>query len=480
MKRIALAPFSVVVLAFAVGGCSDGTQADDGAGDGAAADGTAIGDVGSDVGTETHISADGGADASDAAAASDTTDAGSGDAGPGDTGPGDATSGDGASHSDAGDAGDAGCVTAAAPTKTIPASGALTIFDVGAGDLRLDLSADGKTALIEDAAKGDLFFYDTAKGTITKVGHVDGDPSTVAATSLSSDGSRIGTLHGATDIVGGVWSACSAAWTDLKSTHAKGCAGPPNNLSGVFGVNGNGTVAVGLDWLDCTAEAVMWKQSVDGWKATVLTHLGVAKGNNRATVISDDGSLIGGFAQRAGADRSPAIWKADGTGKLLEPTGDVVGEVLAVSPDGTMVAGQWNTVTKAGDSNNTSFYWTEKEGVVMVGTLPSPQADDFVWLMAIAAKNELILGSAGDPSWSMDLAGTEEFAVVWTKGSGLRKLQDLVTKAKVKIPDGIHLTAITAASADGTVILGVATDIADPTLAQHTFVLRLPVSAYGI
>jgi hypothetical protein len=29
-------------------------------------------------------------------------------------------------------------------------------------------------------------------------------------------------------------------------------------------------------------------------------------------------------------------------------------------------------------------------------------------------------------------------------------------------------------------VLGVATDMNDPSLAQHTFVLRMPVTAYGL
>jgi hypothetical protein len=120
--------------------------------------------------------------------------------------------------------------------------------------------------------------------------------------------------------------------------------------------------------------------------------------------------------------------------------------------------------------------------VAFVPTLPNPQLQDFVFLTAIAANDQLILGAAGDPGWPLDLNGSEEFAIAWTKAAGTRKLQDLVSAQGIVLPTDYHLTSANAASADGTVVLGVATDV-DPHLPQpvrHTFVLRMPVSAYGL
>lgn len=389
---------------------------------------------------------------------------------------------DSGSGSDAAPMPDAGCSATDpdASVTTVDAGAPLTIFDVGGLDLRLGMSADGTTALVEDITTGDVFFYDTVKGTIARKTHVDGDPSTVSATSLSGDGRRIGATHGATDIVGGVWDGCSGAWSDLENPNAMGCAGPPNEQSGVFGLNVDGTIAVGNAWNGCATSPMRWTAAGGAWTPTVLDQLGMAGGSDRASAVSADGTLIGGFAQVPMADRSPAIWTSAGKGTLLDPSGTVVGEVLVVSADGTMVAGPWNGVTDAGTADNDGFYWTAKDGVRLIGTLPNPQAQDMVWPVAIAAGNELIFGSAGDPSWWADLAGTEEFAVVWTEASGMRKLQDVVNAQNIAIPDGYDLTGVSAASADGTVILGFATDMNDPLLAQHTFVLRMPVSAYGL
>jgi hypothetical protein len=171
------------------------------------------------------------------------------------------------------------------------------------------------------------------------------------------------------------------------------------------------------------------------------------------------------------------VWQS-GSGTLLDPGGTAVGEVLVVSPDGTMVAGTWNTVDANRRPVGTGFYWTAQGGVAFVGTLPNPQVLDRVWLEAISANNKLIFGAAGDPYWSVDTAGSEEFAVVWTQANGLRKLQDVVAAQNIAVPAGYHLTAAVAASADGTVVFGVATDMNDPGLKQHSFILHMPVSAY--
>jgi hypothetical protein len=248
-------------------------------------------------------------------------------------------------------------------------------------------------------------------------------------------------------------------------------------------MSADGKVAVGLGWSSCSSgDAVVWTNANGGWTPTRLQHLGMTNGFNRGTVVSDDGRVVGGFAQASAAvDRSPAVWQ-NGTGTLLDPSGTAVGEVLSMSPDGAMAAGQWNTMNDAGSPVQVGFYWTPQGGVAFVPTLPNPNLQDFVYLTAIADGDKLILGAAGDPGWPLDLNGSEELAIAWTKASGTRKLQDLVRTQGIALPANYHLTSANAASADGTAVLGVATDV-DPTLPQpvrHTFVLRMPVSAYGL
>ena len=91
-------------------------------------------------------------------------------------------------------------------------------------------------------------------------------------------------------------------------------------------------------------------------------------------MISDDGTVIAGFAENDPVDRWPAVWRQDGSGFLLPGTvPDAPGEVLAVSADGRVVAGTWNLE---------AFYWTEDEGVVSIGRLPTSFGGDTAYANA--------------------------------------------------------------------------------------------------
>jgi hypothetical protein len=104
---------------------------------------------------------------------------------------------------------------------------------------------------------------------------------------------------------------------------------------------------------------------------------------------------------------------------------------------------------------------------------PAPGADAFdnQYPNAIAANGKLIFGGSGSPFFSVPRAW------VWTQADGMRPLQDLITDSGVEIPEGYLLTNVIAAANDGSVVLGVAYD---PNGLQVSFILRLPVSAYGL
>ena len=183
-------------------------------------------------------------------------------------------------------------------------------------------------------------------------------------------------------------------------------------------------------------------------------------------MISDDGRIAAGFAQKGNVDRWPAVWRPDGAGILLPlyPGGleDAPGEVLSISEDGKMVAGIWNF---------DGFFWTKQTGSVKIGKLPNGLPSDRTYPNAIAAGGKLIFGGSGDPFSSVPTA------FVWTAVEGMKALQPVASAHGIVIPAGYVLTDVLAASADGTVLLGVAYD---PSFQQVSFVLRLPVSAYGL
>jgi hypothetical protein len=322
----------------------------------------------------------------------------------------------------------------------------------------IDLTPDGSIAAIEDIGDTvELWFYDTAKKTKTKKTTV-GDPLANFTTGISANG-RMSALHGSPTVYAGYWDEGSG-WHDLPKMFGSGC---DINVGAAWDISADGKTMVGLAWDGCAPVAI---KSIDG-VAKALQRLGVAmtpgaKPTNRATVVSDDGTTAAGFAENDTLDRSPAVWRADGTGFLLDPMEkDWPGEVLSIDAHGKTVAGTWQ--------EGEGFVWTEAKGLLKLGKLKGAMDLLRTFPNAISADGKLVFGGYGDP-W-MDLPR----AFVWTAKDGVRAIDEIATAHGVTIPDGITLANVIAASADGGVLLGTATDAAGKT---QTFVLRLAPSAY--
>jgi uncharacterized membrane protein len=324
------------------------------------------------------------------------------------------------------------------------------------------LTANGSTALLQDfnSATNDVYFYDTATATLTKETSTGDFQRPV--TGIAGDGSRIVGFYG-TPIGAGIWSPAQG-WTILGTVFDAGC--DPDQGAG-WALDDDGKVAVGLLWDSCSSRAFRWSDATDaGTDAGTFTLLaslsGDDAGSDRASVISADGKVMAGFCQTASLDRTPAVWHADGTGLLLDQVQAAPGEVLSISADGTMVAGILNLE---------GFIWTLDGGMINIGKLPGAFPTDSTYLNAIADNGQLVFGGCGDPF------GSGVQAIVWTADGGMRTLQDLVVDAGLSIPNGYVLSNVIAASRDGTLLLG---ESVDATMVSRSFVLRLPVSTYGL
>jgi len=340
----------------------------------------------------------------------------------------------------------------------------------GSGSLHLetglvgvDVTPDGGTALFFDlgSSDGDTYFYDTQADVLALATQV-GSPLRDFPTGISAT-LRVSAHHG-DPVQAGLWESVGG-WLDLGNVYPLGCGGDQGSA---WDLSADGGTAVGLLWNECNAVAFSWTQAGGLLPLQLLGESFPGSPNppaNRATKIADDGSLVGGFAQTALVDRWPALWDPSGSGFLL-PAGpfppDAPGEVLAVSATGSMVSGIWNLE---------GFYWTAANGVVPLG-LPPGAFFGQTFPNAIAADDRLIFGkfSAGffDPP----------LAFVWTAESGMRSLAALAAAHGVTIPPGVVLDNVLAASNDGTVLVGTAIDFF--TFQSSAFVLRLPVSAYGL
>ena len=106
-----------------------------------------------------------------------------------------------------------------------------------------------------------------------------------------------------------------------------------------FGVNADGSLAVGLLWRAqvCKANAGYW-DLINGGPAIVLPTLfdGPA---TRANAINADGSVIVGWQDQPTGERTAAKWVNGVPELILTPSGGFNGEAMAVSADGNIIVG---------------------------------------------------------------------------------------------------------------------------------------------
>jgi hypothetical protein len=217
---------------------------------------------------------------------------------------------------------------------------------------------------------------------------------------------------------------------------------------------------MGLAYDGCSPKAFLYTNNA----FTELAVLGAPFGTqpsppNRATVISDDGSTIAGWAANGPVDRSPAIWRRDGTGFLLDPNDmDAPGEILSISPNGQVVAGIWSLE---------GFRFSEAGGREPLGRLPDTLPFDGVYPNAMARDGDLIFGTNG------------MIAFVWTPSEGMRPLLPLLKEKGLEVAETIALTNVLRASTDGTVLIGSAVDNSVGPFGLTTgFILRMPADTY--
>jgi hypothetical protein len=361
------------------------------------------------------------------------------------------------------------------PTSPTPkGSGTLVLIP---GLRAEDLSSDGKTVLLTDlaSATADFYFYDIASGTSTLKGAA-GDLMFDFTTGISN-GLRVSAIHGKPENAG-LWQQ-TTGWTDLGNIYPTGCeyddVTHQQDQSGGWDIDSAGHVAVGLIWHGCNAEAFLWSDAGGAGGFTALDLLGdstqdvpAAPPINRATVISDNGLVAGGFASHVAdiggtlywIDRWPALWQANGTGTMLPSNAafsdDCPGEVLAISADGSTVAGVWCQMP---------FLWNATLGVVNLAP------GGFGWGQAVALNGQLVFGTSAPSSFD------QPTPFVWTKAAGVKSLLDIAAAHGITIPPNYSWGAVVAASADGTVVVGT---VYDETYKLYTYVMKLPVSVYGL
>lgn len=324
----------------------------------------------------------------------------------------------------------------------------------------IDVTADGSTAVFErvEGVTATVVFLDTITGAASDRTTLP-DASVDLATGVSND-LRISAEYD-NPVGGGIYTDAAGTWLDIPTPFATGC---DVFTGGAFDISGDGKVATGLLNNGCETHAFRWEDTGGDGTTTPLELLGTpmfGSKSNRGSVVSRDGKVIAGFAATGDADRTPAMWDEDGNGTFLDPTNtSTPGEVLSTNADGSILGGTLG---------NQAFVWTSAGGIVLLPVFDGADPSTSGFVNATSGDGTQLFGEVGD-----DFGLTPATAVVWTLSGAsyeAKTLADVVAAAGITVPAGFHLTNITGASADGTVIVGTA---ADDNFHFKTFVLRLP------
>jgi probable HAF family extracellular repeat protein len=224
-------------------------------------------------------------------------------------------------------------------------------------------------------------------------------------------------------------------------------------LSSAYGVNGDGSVIVGLGWNGC-GYAHGFRLDAE----TGMTDLGALAPPraSRANAISADGSAIVGWSDQATGFRQGARW-VDGAWQWLSSDYGPVGEALAVNSSGSMIVGYG-----CGPFNQWAWYWTEENGVQCInGPVPEPNQ---TYTSAVSDDGSVIAGAV------RPVFGPETEAVLWFNLEPVNLRQYLLDNG-VSAVQSWTLSWVNAVSADGSVVAG--TGIG-PDLRLHSFVVVLP------
>ncbi|HKD41619.1 MAG TPA: hypothetical protein VKB87_15160 [Myxococcaceae bacterium] len=224
-------------------------------------------------------------------------------------------------------------------------------------------------------------------------------------------------------------------------------------LSAAYGVNGDGSVIVGLGWDGCShAHGFRWDT------ASGVTDLGsiVATRSSRANAISADGSVIVGWSDQATGFRQGARW-VDGAWQWLDNEYGPVGEALAVNSNGSIIVGY-----NCGPLSQWAWRWTEDAGVQCInGTVADPGT---TYMSALSDDGRVIVGAVR-PDFS--LPDTE--AVLWLNSEPVDLKQYLMDRGLSEL-ESWTLAWANAVSADGSVVAGYGVG---PDLLLHGFVVTL-------
>jgi uncharacterized membrane protein len=320
-------------------------------------------------------------------------------------------------------------------TGAAPAFSQTTFTPTGVIDMIPTSMSDDASIVVGTGIFAVPNLYYTEAGNVVIIG--DGCFSGLPA--ISGDGTTVLGCH--TDEQG-LWNAArwlgGTSWLDLGTV----AGGIPCDLflSGAYGMNRDGSLAVGLLYLPqlCRASAGTW-DLINGGASVLPNIFGSDKTYTRANAVNADGSVIVGWQDQLDGQRTAAKWVNGVEELILTSSGGLNGEAHAVSADGkAIVGGGYNFGPEA-------WIWRPKTGVVPIG-ISNNHKGNFIAL-DVSDKYRVVVGFIEKKS--------ERRAFIWRSGGGDASYLDaLITRRGAVIPAGWNLSAASLISADGNTIYG--------------------------
>ncbi|MGA1057090.1 MAG: GC-type dockerin domain-anchored protein [Phycisphaerales bacterium] len=344
-----------------------------------------------------------------------------------------------------------------------PVSGQSVVFELLTPDAPDDLaplsvSADGSVI-----AGNSLFAFTyetfrwTAKGgaellgraTTTVLGVGAGTPD------ISNDGTKISaTVLNDTEQYAtiGIWTL-GEGWVtaEIPENYPLDCAPLDQSIGSAWGLSGDGETVVGLYWRGGATGG----GSAHATAGTIedLQDLGSLFSNrsSRANAVSDDGRVVGGWAERTDGLWQPTVW-VDGVLTQLG-THEAFCSVDGVRADGMTVVG----TGKAPDTFTVgdAYRW-DFNGKTWVPTVLGSLPGTFQPFGLAAARSITADGST--------IVGYNRFSAnngtgfIWTAQDGMRSVADYLADNGVTVPANLLLLDLPAISDDGSTIVGIAFD----------------------
>lgn len=317
----------------------------------------------------------------------------------------------------------------------IPSDGELIILPTSG--FVTSVNYDGSAAAGYNA---EHFLWNETEG-FQIIGGVAPAPGIGGKTGISDDGLTIGASFLNPDsglIELSRYDVATQTWTPLG-----GIGGDDGQeASSSHAISGDASTIVGLGY---TAEGGQGGAHAISWtEATGVIDLGSTVPNSfsRANATNLDGSVIGGWQDKASGFRQGAVW-INGEQQLVEfPNGEGAGEVITISNNGIWAGGIGNFA-----NNFQAWRWNQETGIETLGPPTTPG-----YRGATSGLNEDGTIAVGyySPNGLPAIFG-EGF--IWTEAQGVVELNEYAASLGIDT-QGVILSLPLDISADGSTVVG--------------------------